>query len=83
MFYHRYVREGAYVPWAKRFGEACEVPDFHTADKRYLTEIVDSLGSRLKPVKALALSGIGVVVFGAALILMIRRRQKLISTSKS
>lgn len=52
VFYHRYIREGAYVPWAKRFGEACEVPDFRTADKRYLPEIVDSLGSRLKPVKA-------------------------------
>jgi tetratricopeptide (TPR) repeat protein len=29
--YHRYVREGAYQPWAKKFGRTCPEPDFDAA----------------------------------------------------
>ncbi len=29
--YHRYLKEGAYVPWARRFGKDCPEPDFESA----------------------------------------------------
>lgn len=29
--YHRYLRNGAYVPWGANFGQSCPVPDFHAA----------------------------------------------------
>lgn len=30
-YYARYVKQGAYVPWAVHFGQACPAPDFHAA----------------------------------------------------
>lgn len=74
-FYQRYVSEGAYVPWAARFGDNCEVPDFQTANKRYLTEAVDRLRSLVRP-NVLVLGAAGVLVFGVALMVVMFRRKK-------
>lgn len=31
VYYHRYVKQGAYVAWAENFGENCQTPDFERA----------------------------------------------------
>jgi hypothetical protein len=75
-FYRRYVEQGPYVVWAGDFGHQCQDPDFPNADKRYVTQAVDSVRSALRPYKrALQIGGV-VVVVAAALLLINRRRRK-------
>jgi hypothetical protein len=31
--YRRYLREGPYVPWGERFGQACPAPDFDKVER--------------------------------------------------
>ncbi|MCU7246329.1 hypothetical protein [Pseudomonas koreensis] len=73
--YQRYVNEGPYVPWAVDFGHQCPYPDFENADKRYVTQVTDSVRSALRPYKWPVQIG-ALVVFVAAALLMIRRQRK-------
>jgi len=73
--YKRYVDEGPYVPWAVDFGHQCPYPDFENADKRYVTQVTDSVRSTLRPYKWPVQIG-AIVVFTAVAVLMITRRQR-------
>ncbi|KRA88686.1 hypothetical protein ASD91_14570 [Pseudomonas sp. Root68] len=74
-FYQRYVKEGPYVDWAFNFGHQCPYPDFQNADKRYVTQVTDSVRSALRPYKKPLQYG-GVIVVTAAALLLINRRRK-------
>lgn len=69
------MNEGPYVPWAVDFGHQCPYPDFENADKRYVTQVTDSVRSALRPYKWPVQIG-ALVVFVAAALLMIRRQRK-------
>jgi hypothetical protein len=36
--YRRYLREGPYVPWGERFGQACPAPDFDKVERELRAE---------------------------------------------
>lgn len=73
--YQRYVKEGPYVPWAVDFGNQCPYPDFENADKRYVTQVTDSVRSTLRPYKWPVQIG-AIVAFIAVALLLITRRQR-------
>lgn len=74
--YQRYVKEGPYVTWAGDFGHQCQEPDFRSADKRYVTQALESLRSALRPYKRwLQVGGLALVV-AVGLGLISRRRNK-------
>ncbi|MBH3405972.1 hypothetical protein I5P86_13000 [Pseudomonas glycinae] len=73
--YKRYVDEGPYVPWAVDFGHQCPYPDFESADKRYVTQVTDSVRSTLRPYKWPVQIG-AIVAFTAVALLLITRRQR-------
>ena len=73
--YKRYVDEGPYVPWAVDFGHQCPYPDFENADKRYVTQVTDSVRSTLRPYKWPVQIG-AIVAFTAVAVLIITRRQR-------
>jgi len=74
-FYQRYVEQGPYVVWAGDFGHQCRDPDFQNADKRYVTQFVDSLRSTLRPYKRV-LQVCGVLLVTATALLLINRRRR-------
>ncbi|MBC8995583.1 hypothetical protein IAI51_03450 [Pseudomonas sp. N40(2020)] len=74
--YQRYVKEGAYVPWAVDFGNQCPYPDFENADKRYVTQVTDAVRAGLRPYKWPVQIGAIVLAVGAALLLITRRQRK-------
>jgi len=74
-FYQRYVEQGPYVSWATDFGRHCEEPNFDTANKRYLTQVVDNLRSVLRPYKVAVIVGAGLLAIGAGFLLRNRRRK--------
>ncbi|WP_226500729.1 hypothetical protein [Pseudomonas sp. MWU16-30322] len=74
--YERYVKEGAYVPWAVDFGHQCPYPDFENADKRYVTQVTDAARSALRPYKWPVQIGGAVLVVGVALFLITRRQRR-------
>ncbi|WP_426233519.1 hypothetical protein [Pseudomonas sp. TWP3-2] len=78
--YRRYVNEGAFVWWAEDFGRQCESPDFANADKRYVTQVTDSVRSTLRPYKWPVQIAAFVVVAGIAFMLFNRRQRKLRKT---
>jgi hypothetical protein len=71
--YRRYVAEGAYVPWAKRFGKRCPAPDFASA-KRAVWR------ARLRPLRFVGpLDGLvllGLALLGAAVLQARRLRAR-------
>ncbi|NYH08995.1 tetratricopeptide repeat protein [Pseudomonas moraviensis] len=73
--YKRYVDEGPYVLWAVDFGHQCPYPDFENADKRYVTQVTDSVRSTLRPYKWPVQIG-AIVAFTAVALLLITRRQR-------
>ena len=73
--YQRYVKEGPYVPWAVDFGNQCPYPDFENADKRYVTQVTDSVRSTLRSYKWPVQIG-AIVAFIAVALLLITRRQR-------
>ncbi|WP_347902851.1 hypothetical protein [Pseudomonas purpurea] len=75
-YYQRYINQGPYVQWAENFGENCEEPTFDTANKRYVTQVVDAVRSALRPFKLALIAGASVLVLGAAFLLWNRRRAK-------
>ncbi|WP_053150556.1 hypothetical protein [Pseudomonas sp. P97.38] len=74
--YQRYVKEGPYVEWAANFGYQCPEPEFHNANKRYVTQALDPIRSVLRPYKHWLLVGALVLVAAAVLGLVSRRRRK-------
>ncbi len=74
--YQRYVKEGAFVPWAVDFGNQCPYPDFENADKRYVTQVTDAVRTTLRPYKWPVQIGAIVLVTAAALLLITRRQRK-------
>ena len=74
----RYVREGAFLPWADRFGRACPEPDFEAASRFWLDR---DERARQRHLRRLARqwiwsAGLGVVLVlcGTALFVWVRRR---------
>ncbi|MNP84301.1 hypothetical protein D3C76_1835540 [compost metagenome] len=64
------------MPWAENFGQQCQQPDFSAANKRYVTQALDSLRSPLRPYKrALQVSAI-ILGVGAGLLMLRRRRAR-------
>jgi hypothetical protein len=76
-FYQRYVKEGPYVDWALFFGERCPYPDFHNADKRYVTQALSPIRATLRPYKKWLEMGAVVAVTGIALVLINRRKRRV------
>ncbi|MHC8404984.1 hypothetical protein [Pseudomonas sp. TMB3-21] len=76
IFYQRYVKEGPYVPWALFFGERCPYPNFHNADKRYVTQALSPIRAALRPYKKPLQYG-GVVAFTAVALWLIIRRKRV------
>ena len=74
--YQRYVKEGPYVPWAVDFGNQCPYPDFEKADKRYVTQVTDSVRATLRPYKWPVQIAAILLVVGTALLLITRRQRK-------
>ncbi|WP_236248114.1 hypothetical protein [Pseudomonas mosselii] len=74
--YRRYVQQGPFVQWAEDFGKQCEEPRFDQANKRYLTEKLDSVRTALRPYKAQVLPVGLVVLAGVAWAWMRRRKAK-------
>lgn len=74
-FYRRYVEEGPYVIWAGDFGHQCQDPDFQSADKRYVTQVIEAARSQLRPYKTPLQIGGALAVTAAALLLINRRRK--------
>ncbi|WP_426203467.1 hypothetical protein [Pseudomonas sp. TWP3-1] len=74
--YQRYVKEGPYMPWGGYFGQQCPYPDFENADKRYVTQVTDSVRSTLRPYKWPVQIGAIVLITGVALLLITRRQRK-------
>ena len=76
VFYQRYVKEGPYVHWAMFFGERCPYPNFRTADKRYVTQVINPIRAALRPYKKTLQYG-GVVAFTAVALWLIIRRKRV------
>lgn len=74
--YQRYVKEGPYVPWAVDFGNQCPYPDFENADKRYVTQVTDSVRATLRPYKWPVQIAAILLVVGTALLLITRRQRR-------
>ncbi|WP_338524648.1 hypothetical protein NUH87_02935 [Pseudomonas batumici] len=72
--YQRYVEQGPYVSWAANFGRQCQEPDFDQANRRYLTQPLNSVRSALRPYKVALVVG-GLVLFGGLAALWVRRRK--------
>ena len=78
VFYKRYVEEGPFLDWAPFFAEHCPHPQFHNADKRYVTQALSPIRATLRPYKKWLQMG-GVVAFtGVALWLINRRKRKVL-----
>ena len=73
--YQRYVKEGPYVPWAVDFGNQCPYPDFENADKRYVTQVTDSVRATLRPYKWPVQIAAILLVIGTSLLVFSRRRK--------
>ena len=73
--YQRYVKEGPYVPWALDFGNQCPYPDFENADKRYVTQVTDSVRATLRPYKWPVQIAAILLVVGTSLLVFSRRRK--------
>jgi len=73
-YYQRYVEQGPYVSWAANFGRQCQAPDFDQANRRYLTQPLNSARSALRPYKVALVVG-GLALFGGLAALWVRRRK--------
>lgn len=73
--YQRYVKDGPYVEWAGDFGHQCQEPEFHNANKRYVTQALEPTRSALRPYKGWLQVG-GLVLVVAVVLGLISRRQR-------
>ncbi|WP_335944986.1 hypothetical protein [Pseudomonas sp. G166] len=73
--YQRYVKDGPYVEWAGDFGHQCQEPEFHNANKRYVTQALEPIRSMLRPYKGWLQVG-GLVLVVAVVLGVISRRQR-------
>jgi len=76
-FYQRYVEQGPYVSWATNFGQQCQEPNFDQANKRYLTQPLNTLRSALRPYKVLLIVAVLAVLAGVTALWVRRRKAKL------
>jgi hypothetical protein len=74
--YQRYVKEGPYMGWGGYFGQQCPYPDFASADKRYVTQVVDAVRGVLRPYKRALQIGTIVGLTVIALVIITRRQRK-------
>jgi hypothetical protein len=73
--YHRYVQQGAYVPWATHFGRNCPEPDFVAAT--YMAKMRPFHDARQFARRYRWLIGIGLVtVIGAIIVWRARNGRK-------
>jgi tetratricopeptide (TPR) repeat protein len=76
--YVRYVRNGAYVPWAKTFGETCPAADFGVGSVYGVSKRVERLRKKaqrhLVPVALVAVGGTAVLSAVAYFVIGWRRR---------
>jgi hypothetical protein len=70
--YKKYIKEGAYVPWASSFGQQCEAPNFESAKTRVWTERYQETKNTLRPYKYLIYFGLFVSI-GIFLLVLWRR----------
>jgi hypothetical protein len=71
--YKKYLKEGAYVPWASHFGDQCRHPNFESAKTRVWTERYQTIKSQLRPYKYLIYFGIFVSI-GMVILILWRRK---------
>jgi methionine synthase I (cobalamin-dependent) len=80
--YTRYVRNGAYVPWAKTFGETCPAANFGVDSVYGLSKKVERLRKKaqrhLVPTVLVAVGGTALI--SAAAYLVIGRRRRMAET---
>ncbi len=76
-YYRLYLQHGAFVPWAKSFGQACPAPDFDEAAAFHWRQIGKYLRhiSLARMLVGGAAATIGLSVLGGA-VLLARRRQR-------
>jgi hypothetical protein len=60
--YKKYLKEGAYVPWASHFGDQCQHPNFESAKTRVWTERYQTIKSQLRPYKYIIYFGVFVSI---------------------
>ncbi|WP_248802385.1 hypothetical protein [Pseudomonas sp. MWU13-2100] len=75
--YQRYVEQGPYVSWATNFGQQCQEPNFDQANRRYLTQPLNTLRSALRPYKVALVVGVLAVLGGLTALWLRRRKAKL------
>lgn len=63
-YYQRYIRQGAYLPWAEDFGHGCPVPDFDTARSKTLQYQWYALKNVLRPHKHAVYLAVVLMLFG-------------------
>ncbi len=79
-YYQRYVRQGAYLPWAEDFGHGCPVPDFDTARSKILQYQWYALKNVLRSHKHAIYIAVVVMLlgtFGSGLWFWMRKQKKL------
>jgi hypothetical protein len=72
--YKRYVNEGP-LRFEGDFRTQCPSPDFESADKRYVTQVIDAARSALRPYRAAFALG-SIVILVSALWLVLRHRRR-------
>ncbi len=63
-YYQRYVRHGAYLPWAEDFGHGCPAPDFDSARNKALLYQWYVLKNVLRPHKHAIYLAVVLMLFG-------------------
>jgi len=63
-YYQRYVRHGAFLPWAEDFGHGCPAPDFDSARNKALLYQWYALKNVLRPHKHAVYLAVAVMLFG-------------------
>lgn len=78
--YERYVKQGAYVPWAEHFGESCPEPDFASARVMQRHLYVVKARRAVRHNVPLLTGGL-VLVIGLASFTVVRRRRRTAKTA--
>lgn len=75
-YYLRYVRQGAFVPWAGNFGHDCPAPDFTGAAKRERAEQIAWAKKQAR--KAAPWAALVMLAAGIAIVVWRRRRRAVV-----
>ncbi|MBC7751850.1 MAG: hypothetical protein H7Z73_09060 [Candidatus Saccharibacteria bacterium] len=82
-YYQRYVRQGAYVPWAENFGHTCPAPDFDKARTHAMQYDWYQLKDQLRPHKQIVYLAAFILLFsslGGGLWIWLRKKKNASST---